>query len=334
MSENKDYRLQFIRDVETALVTKYGTDQATAITDVVGRVLSSYEITERCTDLAVQDDRNERLLKRYSACLMIDGKSEKTIRQYMRSIRKLSDAIQRPFTEMGAYDVRFFLATEKDRGVSNVTLENTRLYLSAFFQWMTNEEIIPKNPVAKLKPIKCPKEIKKPFSEVEIDALRGACRTLKDRALIEILLSTGVRVSELSGMEVKDINQSTLAVHVIHGKGNKERMTYTTAVALKHLLAYLNDRRGISQALFCNYKNEALGVTGIQYILAEIGKRAGVENVHPHRFRRTFATGLARRGMEIQEIQKLLGHANINTTMRYVYVDADKVQSSYRKFIA
>lgn len=334
MSENKDYRLQFIRDVETALVTKYGVDQATAITDVVGRVLSSYEITERCTDLVPKDDRNERLLKRYSACLMIDGKSEKTIRQYMRSIRKLSDAIQRPFTEMGAYDVRFFLATEKDRGVSNVTLENTRLYLSAFFQWMTNEEIIPKNPVAKLKPIKCPKEIKKPFSEVEIDALRGACNSLRERALIEILLSTGARVSELVSMEVKDINQSTLTVHIVHGKGGKGRMTYTTAVAMKHLLAYLNDRSGNCQALFCNYKNGPLGVTGIQYILAEIGKRSGVENVHLHRFRRTFATGLARRGMEIQEIQKLLGHVNINTTMRYVCVDDDKVRSSYQQYIA
>ena len=334
MSENRDYRLQFLQDVETTLVTRYGADQAADIADVVAKALNSYEITERCADLVPQDDRNEKLLKRYSACLMIDGKSERTIRQYVKELRRLSNAIQRPFTEMGAYDIRFFLALDKERGLANKTLENTRSYLSAFFQWLVNEEIIPKNPVAKLKPIKCPKEIKKPFSEVEIDALRGACKTLKDRALIEILLSTGVRVSELSGMEVKDINQSTLAVHVIHGKGNKERMTYTTAVALKHLLAYLSDRRGISQALFCNYKNEPLGVSGIEKILKDIAKRAGVENVHPHRFRRTFATGLAKRGMDIQEIQQLLGHVNINTTMRYVYVDADKVQSSYRKFIA
>lgn len=330
---SKDYRMFFLQDVETALVAKYGAIQAADIADQVAKVLNGYEIMERCTDLVLQDDQNERLLKRYSACLAIDGKSKKTIYMYIRTVRKLSDAIQKPFPDMGAYDIRFFLGMEKERGVSNVSLENTRSYLSAFSQWMTNEEVIPKNPIAKLKPIKCPKEIKKPFSEVEIDALRGACRSLKERALIEILLSTGVRVSELAGMEIKDINQSTLSVHVIHGKGNKERMTYTTAVALKHLLAYLHDRSGNCQALFSNYKNGPLGVTGIQYILAEIGKRSGVENVHPHRFRRTFATGLAKRGMEIQEIQQLLGHANINTTMRYVYVDADKVQSSYRKFI-
>lgn len=331
----KDCRLSFMQDVETTLVNRYGAEEATAIADVVGKVLNGYEIMERCTELVPLDDRNERLMKRYSACLMVDGKSEKTIYQYIRTIRKLSEAIQKPFPDMGAYDIRFFLATEKERGLSNVSLENTRANLSAFFQWLTNEEIIPKNPIAKLKPIKCPKEIKKPFSEVEIDALRSACNNLKERALIEILLSTGVRVSELAAMNVKDINQSTLSVHVVHGKGNKERMTYTTAVSLKHLLAYLHSRPDQDgEALFCNRGHQPLDAGGIRYILNRIAKRAGVENVHPHRFRRTFATGLAKRGMEIQEIQKLLGHVNINTTMRYVSVDDEKVQSSYRRFIA
>ena len=331
---SKDYRLQFMQDVETALVVQYGADQSAIIADVVAKVLNNYEITERCTDLVPQDDRNEKLLKRYSACLMVDGKSKKTIYQYIWVLRKLSELIQKPFAEMGAYDIRFYFAMEKERGISNRTLENHRSYISAFFQWMSNEEIIVKNPITKVKRIKCPVEIKKPFSEVEIDAIRGACTNLKERALIEVLLSTGVRVYELTEMEIKDINQSTLAVHVIHGKGAKERMTYTTAVALKHLLAYLNTRHGDCQALFCNYKGEPIGVTGIQYILLEIGKRAGVENVHPHRFRRTLATFLAKRGMPIQEIQKLLGHSNISTTMRYVCVEDEKVQASHRRYIA
>lgn len=329
-----DYRLQFIQEVETALVVKYGADQSAVITDMVAKVLNNYEIMERCTDLIPQDDRNERLLKRYSACLMVDGKSKKTIYQYMWTLKRLSEVIQKPFAEMGAYDIRFYFAIEKERGISNRTLENHRSYISAFFQWMTNEEIIVKNPITKVKRIKCPVEIKKPFSEVEIDAIRGACANLRERALIEVLLSTGVRVAELTEMEIKDINQSTLAVHVIHGKGAKERITYITAVALKHLLAYINARPGDCQALFCNYKAEPIGVTGIQYILAEIGKRAGVENVHPHRFRRTLATFLAKRGMPIQEIQKLLGHSDISTTMRYVCVEDEKVQASHRRYIA
>ena len=336
MSENnKDYRMQFLKDVETALVGRYSADQATTIANIVAKALSGYEIMERCTELVPMDDRNEKLIKRYGACLMVDGKSEKTIYMYLRTVRKLSEAIQKPFTEIGAYDIRFFLALEKERGVSNVTLENTRANLSAFFQWMTNDEVIPRNPIASLKPIKCPQEIKKPFSEIEIDALRSACTSLKERALIEILLSSGVRVSELASMEVKDINQTTMAVHVVHGKGGKERITYTTAVCLKHLLAYLTNRsENDGAALFYNRSHEPLNAGGIRFILNGIAKRAGVENVHPHRFRRTFATGLARRGMEVQEIQQLLGHTSIETTMRYVTVDTDKVQSSYRQYIA
>lgn len=330
-----DYRMTFLQDVEAALVTKYGADQASAVTDVVMKVLNGYEIVERCTDLVPLDDRNERILKRYSACMMIDGKSKRTIRQYLWTARRLSDLIRRPFTEMGAYDVRFFLATEKERGISDAYLENMRSYLSTFFQWMTDEEIITKNPMSRLKPIRCPSEVRKPFTDIEIDALRSACHNLKDRALIEILLSTGVRVSELAKMEVKDINQTTLAVHVVHGKGKKERITHTTPVCLKHLNAYLNARsEKDSPAVFCNLYHEPLGVGGIQTILKDIGKRAGVEDVYPHRFRHTFATNLAKRGMDIQEIQRLLGHTNISTTMRYISIDDERVKSSYHRYIA
>ena len=135
-------------------------------------------------------------------------------------------------------------------------------------------------------------------------------------------------------MKVEDVNMSDLSVHVVHGKGSKERMTYMTPVAAKHLLTYLHSRKEDSDVLFCNMYHERLRSGGVNRILSTIGKRAGVENVHPHRFRRTFATNLARRGMEVQEIQQLLGHTSIETTMRYVTVDTDKVQSSYRQYIA
>lgn len=335
MSESKDYRMSLLQGIETAVVAQYGAEQATTIADIVAKALANYEVTERCTEIVEQDDQNERLIRKYNACLKVDGRSEKTILQYVRTVKKLSDVIQKPFTEMGTYDVRMFLALEKERGVSNVTLENTRANLSAFFQWLVNDEAIAKNPIATIRPITYHKEIKQPFSEVEIDALRGACETLKERALIEILLSTGVRASELISMKVRDIDQRTLAVHVIHGKGDKERVTYTTAVALRHLLAYFESRSEKNgQALFYNYKHEPLNDSGMRFILNRIAKRAGVENVHPHRFRRTFATGLAKRGMEVQEIQSLLGHTNINTTMRYVTLDDEMVRSSYSRYIA
>ena len=329
----KDYRMEFIKAVEQAVVP-LSPDQQEYMIDAVTKILGNYEITERCTELATIDTTNERLRKRYCACLMVDGKSEKTIYQYRRALIRLDDFLHKPYTEIGLYDIRYYLACEKERGVSNRSVENMRSNLSAFFQWMTIEEIIPKNPLISLKPVKYKDEIKKAFSEVEIDALRGACRTLKERALIEFLLSSGVRVSELSSMDISDVNLEKMSVHVRNGKGGKERTTYITSVCAMHLKKYLLARTEDNDVLFYNCQHQRINPGGIRHILNTIAKRADVENVHPHRFRRTFATGLANRGMDIQEIQRLLGHSNINTTLEYVCIDDEKVKSSYRKYIA
>ena len=330
----KDYRMNFIRDLETELSSVMDAAQVAMISNITTKILSGYEITERCTDLVPVDDLNGKLIRRYKACLLMDGKSPKTIYQYERTCKRLSETINKPFTDMGTYDVRFYLALEKDRGVSNITLENTRANISAFFQWLTNEEVIPKNPVARITPIKCVKEVKKVFSDVEIDALRSACRSKKERALVEFLLSSGVRVSELANMEVQDINFSDLSVHVRHGKGNKERLTYITSVSAKHLIEYYNERKEKGNAVFYNQQHEPIEPGGIRVVLHTIASRTNVENVHPHRFRRTFATNLAKRGMDVQNIQKLMGHSDINTTMRYIYIEDSNVKSAYKKFIA
>ena len=238
-----DYRNQFVKSCEASLINHFDRDQVALISHVIIKCLSDYEIVERCTDIVPYDDNNDKLIRRYRACLMVDGRSEKTIYQYIRTIRKLSDTIGKPLTEIGAYDVRFFLALEMERGVSDRTRENQRANISAFYQWMVTEEILASNPLTKIKPIKFPEEIRKAFSDVEIDALRSACQTMKERALIEFLLSTGVRVSELATMKTEDIDPVTLSVHVIHGKGAKERTTYMTTVAMKHLKAYWNTRK-------------------------------------------------------------------------------------------
>ena len=329
-----DYRNEIIQAIEHSLITVLDENQLQTVADVATRILADYEITERCTEVALRDDVNERLLKRYAACLTIDGKSSRTIEQYTRTIQKLSDSIGRPFTEIGAYDVRYFLACEKQRGIANSTLENTRSNLSAFFSWLVTEDVLQKSPMAAINPIKCPTEIKLPFSDVETDALRGACKTLKERALVEILLSTGVRVDELSKMERTDVDLSTMTVLVKHGKGGKERTTYTNNVARQHLIKYLESRKDGMTYLFVNKNFQQITTDGIRYILSTIADRAGVDGVHPHRFRRTFATRLAARGMEIQEIQKLLGHSKVDTTLRYIAVDDTQIQASYRKYIA
>lgn len=324
-------RFNFIRDVEARLACRYGPEEIAVISNMIVKALEGYEMTTRCTDLVVHDDVNDKLIRRFRACLLVDGKSEATAYQYVRTIRKMVELLRKPIPEVGPYDIRYFLAMEKDRGVSQRTLENTRANLSAFYQWLANEEVIQKSPLANIKPIKYAEEVRAAFSDVELDALRSACRTKKERALIEILVSTGIRVSELAGMKVEDINQTTLAVHVIHGKGAKERVTYTTPVCLRHLITYLKQRPEDGPALFYNKNHLPIEPGGIRHILNEIGKRAGVDNVHPHRFRRTFATNLSKRGMEIQEIQKLLGHSSIDTTLVYVSTDDMKVLNSYRR---
>lgn len=328
----RDYRMDIIKETEEQLAAFLEQMEIHRVSDVLAKVLADYEVAERCTDLVIQDDQNERILRRYAACLTIDGKSEKTIYQYTRSCKRLSDAVGKLYTEMGVYDIRYFLACEKGRGISNTSLENARANISAFFQWLTVEEMIPRNPCAAVKTIKTKKEIREAFSDVEIDALRSACRSKKERALVEVLLATGIRVSELSEMDVADINFPTLSVHVRHGKGGKERLTYITAVAASRLCDYLNTRHEDGDALFYNKNHDRLESGGIRCILNTLAKRAEVDNVHPHRFRRTFATRLAARGMDIQEIQKLLGHSQLDTTTKYVCTTDEQVKTSYRRY--
>ena len=329
-----DYRNELLQTIRESLATILKNETNDVVIRKITCILNDYEVTKKCTDVVVYDDQNERILKRYCACLMVDGKSEKTIKEYQRLIKKFLDTTGKPVKEIGVYDIRFFLAAEKERGVSNRTVENCRAYLSAFFQWLSAEEILPRNPCANVKPIKYTEKERLPFTSVELDALRQACVKMKERALIEALLTSGVRVSELALMDVSDIDFQTLAVHVRHGKGDKERTTYINDVAKHHLQKYVMARADISPSLFCNRNGQRLTTGGIRSILKAIAKRANVDNVHPHRFRRTFATGLAARGMAIQDIQKLLGHSDLNTTMEYVCISNTKVKASYNQYIA
>lgn len=329
-----DYRQMLMLSIEEAMLQVSDPEERERATRKILCLLSDYEVTKKCTDLTVYDDLNDRIIKRYCACLSVDGKSKGTISGYARQIRRFAEQTGLQLTEMGIYDIRYFLACEKERGVSDRSIENIRSYLSAFYQWLTAEEMIQKNPCVNLKPIKYKEKERKAFSSVELDAIRHACRDQKERAIIEMLISTGVRVSELAEMDVSDVNFSDLSVHVRNGKGGKERITYTTDVARAHLLKYLSGRPDVFTGLFMNRNGTKYTTNYIREKLKEIGKRAGVSNVHPHRFRRTFATGLAARGMPVQDIQRLLGHTSITTTMEYINMDDTKVRAAYQQFIA
>lgn len=325
---SRDYRNDFLDEVKLAMLEYEDSDM---IVSKISVLLEKYEITERTTDLVPAENDNVELVKAYTTALIIDGKAKSTIEHYIREIKHFTFSIgNKSLKELNAFDIRNYLAKKKLDGLANRTLENIRAVLSAFFTWLAAEEYLSKNPCASIKPIKTNSKIKLPFSQVELDQLRSACNNSKQRGMIEFLAATGVRVSELCDLDIEDVDFTTNRVHVKHGKGDKERYTYMTDLAKEHLIASLDGRE--SGPLFVSRYNNRYTVHGIRLLLHSVGDRANVENVHPHRFRRTFATTLASRGMQLQEIQNLMGHSNINTTMIYVSISDADTQYAYKKF--
>ena len=324
---SRDLRNDFLNEVKLAVME---FDQSETIYSRISILLEKYELSERVTDLVPAEDGNVELIKLYSSSLLIDGKAKSTVEFYIYELKRFAVSIGKSCKDVGTFEVRNYLAKRKLDGVSNRTLDTTRTVISAFYGWLAAEELIPKNPCATIKPIKYSREEKIPFSSVDLDKLRSACKNVKERSMVEFLLSSGVRVSELCDLDVQDINFTTRRVHVRHGKGDKERYTYITELAMEHLVQYLDGRT--EGALFIPQRGDRYQKGGIRYIMREIGKRCGVTDVHPHRFRRTFATQLAARGMQLQEIQKLMGHSNINTTMVYITLSDADINHSYSKF--
>lgn len=325
---SQDLRNDFINNVKMIVMEARDPE---AIVSRISILLERYELSERVTDLVPAEDGNLELVKTYASALLVDGKATTTITHYLRELKVfISEYAGQDIKTLTTFDLRNYLAKRKLDGLSNRTLDNVRSILVAFYGWLTGEEYIGRNPCAPIKPIKYLDEIKLPFTNVEIDKLRSACKNLKERAIIEFLLASGVRVAEFCDLDVEDINLIDDKIRIRHGKGNKERYTYLNDLAKEHLIRYLDGRT--SGALFLTTRGDRYTKGGVRYLLHSIEKRAGVNDVHPHRFRRTFATWLASRGMPIQEIQKLMGHANINTTMVYVSLSDTDTKYAYKKF--
>lgn len=215
--------------------------------------------------------------------------------------------------------------------IADRTLEGYRTVFSSFFGWLYKEKLIQDNPCANLGPIKHMKKVRVPYSEVELEKLKEACQTVRDKTIIYFLLSTGCRISEICGLDRDDIDFMTLECTVL-GKGNKERTVFLDDITAMMLKRYLAERKDNSPALFIGKGSERMTPGGVRFRLKTIAERAGVQNVHPHRFRRTLATNLIDRGMPIQEVASILGHDNINTTMTYVYIKKENVKNAYRKY--
>ena len=309
------------------------------------RVTLSKEETALSTEVRIP---NEEYLKQFLAIKMVKGLSEKSLKLYAMTVRRLFQYVEKQVPDMTSNDIRVYLAIRKTRdGVTNTTLNGELLNLRSFFSTLHTEEILPHNPTAKIDRIKVEKRQKEPFSEMEVEMLRKAALNPKtslenpkrNLAIIETLYSTGCRVGELVTMKRSDINGERTKVI---GKGNKERYVYLNPRALIAIHDYLSTRTDNYDWLFPGGEfadktgkvvDKPLDQGTVGSMLRHIGKRAGVQNCHPHRFRRTAATIALRRGMPIEQVSRMLGHEQLTTTQIYAITDDDDVQNSHRKYL-
>lgn len=329
-----DGKENLIKDFKSGLIQYFSGDDANLISNILIKALADYKVEPETREVAILDDYNDKLLNVYLNCLTIEGKSPRTISVYKHALQNLSDVVRKNYKDIGTYDIYLFLAKMKDRNVTNTTLENTRSYFSSFFRWMENEQIIERSPMLSIKPIKTNPKKEEPFLPSEVDSMRFACNNPKERAIIEVALSSGLRCAELAALKLSDIDLKTLEVRVRHGKGDKFRISYINELAAKCVEKYLATRSDDKDILFLSQLNGGSFYTmrGLSKVIYTIGDRSGVEGVHPHRFRHTMASNLVEKGMPLHEIQQLLGHANINTTMRYVHINKASIKASYERF--
>lgn len=321
---------QFLLDLSARLGDFVPANDVHRILAEADEALQGYEMT---TLPPGGDDDSKDLLKYFLDAKRVEGRSEKTVARYEYILNRLLKDTGIPFRRMTVYHIRNYYTAERERGISSRTIEGYRQTYSSFFGWLQREGLLDGNPMNNLTAVKTPKVVRKPFSSVELAKLNEAAETNRDRTLLSFLRSTGCRISEVCSVNRDDVNFQSLSLKV-HGKGDKERIVFIDDVTAMHLKRYLDERTDSSPALFTGKGTDRLQPGGVQRILKKLGQASGVENVHPHRFRRTLATSLIDSGMPIQEVATILGHDKIDTTMTYVYIDVKNVANAYRRFAA
>ena len=320
----------FTRELSDRLSDKLTMKEVESVVAALTDQLPLYEMERRAEDAGQKDF--EDMLKLFIDTKRIEGRSEKTLERYQYILRHFRQQDGTPIREVTVYNIRQFLAYEKGRGIADSTLRGYRDIFNSFFGWIHREGLIQNNPCANLNPIKCKKEVRLPYSDVDLEKLKESCITQRDKAIVYFLLATGCRISEMCGLNRDDIDFRNLECTVL-GKGNKERTVYLDPVSAMQLQNYLKARTDDKEALFIGKGTDRLQPGGVRKRLNEIAEAAGVQHVHPHRFRRTLATNLINHGMAIQEVANVLGHEKIDTTMTYVYINKENVKNSYRKYV-
>lgn len=279
---------------------------------------------------------NQEYMKLYLEAKKIEGCSERTLQYYRVTIEKLLRKIEEPIRKINTEQIRAYLSEyQQINNCSKVTVDNVRRNISSFFSWLEEEDYILKSPMRRIHKIKTKQQVKEIISDEAIERLRDSCCCPRDLAMIDLLYSTGIRVGELVNLNISDINFEAREC-VVFGKGDKERKVYFDAKAKLHLQDYLKTRTDDNQALFVTLDSPyaRLKISGVEIRIRELGRSLNLNRIHPHKFRRTMATRAIDKGMPIEQVQKILGHSQIDTTMQYAIVNQNNVKSSHQRYIA
>ena len=283
-----------------------------------------------------EDAPNAEYLQLFLEAKQIEGCSDRTIQYYRTTIEHLLDVVETPIRRITTEEIRRYLVEyQKINNCSNVTIDNIRRNISSFFSWLEDEDYILKSPMKRIHKIKTPQQVKETISDEAIEKLRDSCNCSRDLAMIDLLYSTGIRVGELVKLNIADVDFSSREC-VVFGKGNKERKVYFDAKAKLHLQNYLDERTDDNPALFVTLDApyDRLKISGVEIRVRNLGRKLNMDKIHPHKFRRTMATRAIDKGIPIEQVQKILGHSQIDTTMQYAIVNQNNVKNSHQKYIS
>ena len=327
----------FIEEVTNKTIDFLDNEQIIKLKEILDVLCTNYEIIK--IEESIENSKiikgNEEILNQFLSAKEIEGCSNRTLKYYKDTINKIIININKPIDEITTEILRNYLSQYKEKSsVSTVSIDNVRRVMSSFFTWLENEDYITKSPVRRIHKVKIAKKVKETFTDENLENLRNNCKNIRDLAILEVLISTGMRVGELVRLNRSDINFNERSCIVL-GKGNAEREVYFNAKSKIYIEKYLESRNDDNEALFVSLIKpyNRLGISGIEIIIKQIGKNANINKVHPHKFRRTMATMAIDKGMPIEQVQKLLGHIKIDTTMHYAMVNQNNVKASHRKFI-
>lgn len=322
------------KEVLTKMLPFMDNEQAMHLQFVLGKVLMKYEIAEAINDSAIETS-NEQMVTKFIEAKHIEGCSEKTLVYYRKTIDTMLDDVGKEVMHIVTEDLRSYLTRyQESKQLSRITVDNVRRILSSFFSWLEDEDYILKSPVRRIHKVKTAVNIKEIYTDEALETMRDNCEELRDLAMIDMLASTGMRVGEMVLLNRNDINFNERECIVL-GKGNKERVVYFDARTKIHLQNYLDSRTDENEALFVTLRSpyNRLTINGIEARLRGLGRKMGMGKVHPHKFRRTLATMAIDKGMPIEQLQRLLGHRRIDTTLHYAMVKQSNVKAAHRKFI-